>query len=56
LSLSPSLSTIVSGWASQRAILCEAGRNGEKTPQGWALARLFEILEELELASKLESC
>jgi len=38
-------------WSSQRSILWEAGRNGE-TPAGWASARMFEILEDLELASR----
>ncbi len=42
-------------WSSQRAILWEAGRNGEKTPEGWASIKLFEILEDLELASRPEA-
>ena len=42
-------------WARQRAILWEAGAHGEQSPEGWTSARLFEILEELELASRPES-
>src|SRR5206468_12546784 len=41
-------------WSSQRASLWEARRNGDKTPEGWAALRMFEILEDLELASRPE--
>jgi hypothetical protein len=41
-------------WASQRAILWEAGAHGEQSAEGWTSARLFEILEDLELTSRRE--
>jgi hypothetical protein len=43
-------------WSSQRAILRESRRKGDKTPEGWAALRMFEILEDLELASRPEAC
>jgi hypothetical protein len=41
-------------WSASRAILWQARANGDKTPEGWAAARIYAFLEELELASRLE--
>jgi len=37
-----------------RAILWQAGVNGETTPEAWAEAMIHLFLEELELASRPE--
>ena len=42
-------------WSAQRAMLWQAeSRHGERSPEGWAAARILASLEELELASRLE--
>lgn len=42
-------------WSAQRAILWQARTsNGEKSPEAWAAKRIYEALEELELASRPE--
>jgi hypothetical protein len=42
-------------WSASRAILWQARANGDKTPEGWAAARICAFLEELELASRPET-
>jgi hypothetical protein len=40
-------------WSAQRAILWQAQTsNGEKSPEAWAATRIYETLEDLELASR----
>jgi hypothetical protein len=40
-------------WAGQRAILWQAqDSNGEKSPEAWAAKRIYEALEDLELAAR----
>jgi hypothetical protein len=40
-------------WSAQRAILWQAqSANGEKSPEAWAARRIYDALEELELASR----
>lgn len=39
-------------WSSQRAILWQASASGEKSPEGWAATKIYESLEELELATR----
>jgi hypothetical protein len=41
-------------WSASRAVLWQARANGDKTPEGWAAARIYSFLEELELASRPE--
>jgi hypothetical protein len=41
-------------WSSSRAILWQARASGDKTPTAWAAARVYEFLEDLELASRPE--
>ena len=38
--------------SSQRAILWQASASGEKSPEGWAATKIYESLEELELATR----
>ncbi len=42
-------------WAPSRAGLRQTSAVGVKTPEGWAAARVYEFLTELELASRPET-
>lgn len=41
-------------WAASRKSLWQANATGQKTPEAWAPARVYEFLTELELASRPE--
>jgi hypothetical protein len=42
-------------WSGQREILWQAqSAHGERSPEGWAATRIYESLEELESAARLE--
>jgi len=42
-------------WVASRTSLWQASASGEKTPESWAAARVYEFLAELELASRRET-
>jgi hypothetical protein len=39
-------------WSAERAILFQAGANGEKSPEGWAAIRIRAALEQLEVSTR----